>query len=240
FYPGAAVINKEPVPGEKKVLYVVQVDASDVIAFYKISLSAGGWQVAIPGKWDTYGSSWDVSALWTDPAQPLPWQLSLGLDVERTMRGHTLVTVYYSRDPNLDNVPLYPEAEQVQEEQEQIIEQLPFYSIHVTTTVITKTYRTAAGLQEIESFYNSSLLDHGWSFYDESIPHDEGGPRFVEQQPGNLSSPEGLSFAGAVLDPVEQVYRRVDLQITTSDENAGSRLVQLRFRLPLNRSPGPR
>lgn len=214
-YPGAKIISaSEEVDGtyrERKVVLEASDSYEEVDAFYKQALPKRGWRVH---------SDSPPYYIWADPSGTSPWQLELYLAIEGKSYDKRRITIEYTRVPNVENIPLYADAQEVEVHHEEQPGD-PERGEH-PARITTKTFVTSASKEEIADYYNTRLIEYGWLF------HDDSGAGLVLTQTGSLDG-EGLYFQG------RRVGRNpsrdgivIDLYITISPEADGRLRVQLR------------
>lgn len=172
------------VPDDRSIMYEV-TDSPDMIAeFYQVILSKKGWSLL--------SSREQVSLYsWTDPAGKRGWGQHLEVVIGSTVdNSKTLVNLNYGRHPIIgEGLPLYADAQKVATTQSDTEKSYLFGEVPVHVTNIT--YLSSASPQEIADFYNNSMFEYGWEFFDRS------GAGEVEKQTGDISSQEGIYFRSA-------------------------------------------
>jgi hypothetical protein len=161
-YPGAYDIKQTG--GEKwnKVggvayLFRSNSSANDVIDFYKRELIKRGWVLAL------VSSPESMNFVWTNPVKEIPFRRHIDFHFngatwfsqsEQIYR--TEVFMRYERWPHPDNVPLYPNAQQVQVTERK--DQDSDYKERVVT------FLTKASAAEVLTYYEDVLIQHGWAW----------------------------------------------------------------------------
>jgi hypothetical protein len=180
-----------------------------ITAFYADILPKRGWlgherttcENCFP--WSEY--------FWTDPEGIVPWHLYLSISVTagspdpegKTVGGFPVydtiaVTLLYGRYPDLANLPVYPDAQQVDTKSAETfdnpvfarlgIKRPDYYKDEQVMHTTTKTYLTGESPGKVEAYYKSVLNEHGWAFIhtDPTLP--------LVKEPGDISSETGLYF----------------------------------------------
>lgn len=215
-----------------QLTYAVPDDFFRVTRFYNTVLPKSGWRLL-------YSNNASATYLWTDPGGLLPWHLSMDVVLEPTLEGKTVVVLSYERIPDVENnLPVYTGAQQIKQEEGQEFTDTPLgkQPMHV----ITKTFVSDAPLDKIESYYNTTLIEHGWYFFDRYASMETGGPQTVTKQTGSMTSQEGLFFTSDTYDTSTNIVERVDLFITSSPVEGGRNRVQMRALLYQRHSPSIR
>lgn len=214
-YPNASVTtatNQDVT--SMQVVYEVSDRIDKVQVFYQDMLTKKGWLLrSSEGQASLYS--------WIDPARKSPWHLRLEVVIGFTLdESKTLVSIEYGRYPDTeDGLPLYPDAQQAatthsDTEKSFLSEKVP---VHVTDTI----YLSSASPQEVAHFYNNSMLQYGWSFFDRSTP----GPSDV--QTGSINSQEGMYFKSNHLGWGMTTIVSDELFVTATVEKDGRTLVKL-------------
>lgn len=213
-YPNAT-ITKAAVQSVdfRHIVYEVR-DSTDAVAkFYQETLPKKGW---------LFRTSRVQSSLysWTDPAGKSPWHLHLEVTVGFTLdESKTLVNINYGRYPDVEEgLPIYSDAVQVTTTRSKT-EKSPTFDFPAHITDIS--YLSARSPREIEEFYNNSLLEYGWSFFDRS------GAGTINKQTGDITSEEGLYFRAGRIGWDMKTSVSYHLFITATAQGDGQTSVKL-------------
>lgn len=220
-YPNAVVLealNKSET--SRRLTYEVNEGIEKVDAFYIGSLADRGWARVEDIEQSTY--AYFSTYTWTDPNGPVPWHLKLDVALEDGQSGGTRAILIYGRFPQIaDSLPTYPDAQQVVIEYKEEAGEL----WHVSPVrVTTMTYLSNAAVRDIEEYYNSTMHEYGWMFF------EVGGRGPVNFQTGSITSKDGLFFLGRRPGPTDQTSVAIDLHITVKPEQNGGIRVQLEVR----------
>jgi hypothetical protein len=147
----------------KYLKYETTTTGLNVIAFYKDQLYKKGWVV----EFEEYTDPTDTGILfkWQDPDGTLGYDLLCFLEIYDTRlansdnKGPAYVSISLMRVPKLSKVPLYEGATHVQTK----IEDVPTALIGQTISQQTITYLTNATISQVQSFYEATLPEYGWS-----------------------------------------------------------------------------
>lgn len=126
---------------------------SKVLEYYRTTLPKQGWLMLEGGPSPMF--------VWTDCEGPTPWNLDLNIAIEVFENGDTGLHILTFRWPDLHNIPVLQGVRQLEEHSVQ--------ETSGTRSSIT-TYLTSAKPGEVESYYKSILLQHGWGFNTDSGP----------------------------------------------------------------------
>lgn len=222
-YANASVTKAEnESPAFRHIVYEAQDSMDRVNAFYRDTLTQKGWVI---------GSTRQQASLysWSDPSGKSPWHLYLVVVIGLTLDdSKVLVNLDYGRYPDTGGgLPLYPDAQRVETTHSNVERSAESKKTQVQINEIT--YLSNANPNEIAGFYNHSLVDYGWSFY------DRAGPGPSSTQTGDISSPEGLYFRSRHKGWQMAGSEAEDLFITATTQNNGQTLVKLhaeQFEIP--------
>jgi hypothetical protein len=198
----------------RNISYEVGESSDKVAEFYKQMLPKKGWLLrSNEGEESLYS--------WTDPQGKLRWGQYLKLVIGLTLdNARTLVNLEYGRYPEVKKgLPIYTDAQQVSTGHSETEMTSPSGNIpvHVTDT----TYLSSASPQEISEFYNNSMFECGWYFFDRS------GAGEVKTQTGEIGSQEGLYFRYSRLGWDMRSGAGAELFITAVAQKDGRILVKL-------------
>lgn len=152
----------------------------------------------------------------------------------------TNVNITHRRLPDVgSNLPVYPDARQIEQiEGDGTYDRVSLGIVdRVWAHIITKTYLTGASLDDIEHYYNLTLPNYAWYFYDRQTIT---GNQWVDKQTGSLASEDGLFFVGDGINPALNQLGRSDLFITASSAEKGHTRIQLRAFTPISNPPDTR
>lgn len=185
-YPQAEDIKLERSEASQELFMSFNVIANpvDIVEFYKKAMKDDGWLVR--KEYDNEQARQfsafmgGVELVWLDQQGTLPYFLLLGIDVtskEESGITRSYVQATLRRVPNLDKLPLAPDAQQVEEKKEYVKSALG--GDKVTEEAIY--YFTNLSPQEVEDYYRDAMVQSGWWL----VTSDSHDPFF---------SPEGLTF----------------------------------------------
>jgi hypothetical protein len=222
-YPEAKDVSYDKLYSDDlySVSYIANATFPQVEAFYEKQLSHDGWTL----EWDNKGEEYldeSSSYSWTDSANTQPWDLSLFLDLKEITSGDPRglrVEESLRRQPNLNRVPLYPDAHQVESTWQPSIKWTGFEEKHIT-------YLTDATPQELSAYYKNILPQCGWSGPSEGF------------QPGDLNNDisKGIRYGwgtGGLHN-----LRYIGLTITSNSTSSGKTQVQIKLEGTLHESGG--
>jgi hypothetical protein len=224
-YPSATIIETSDKWPESLRIRRLRLEAPDtrdkVEMFYKQELPRIGWLLDYDSS--EHGAPYlSLYYTWIDPEGSLPWDMELDMGVESKPDSKAEVRIDYNRIPNVENMPLYADAQEVKVYHEEIPGDLELggYPVRITT----KTFVTRASQQEITDYYNATLPECGWFF-------SGMFSGFANSQTGNLQ--EGLLFRGTrrgrmATETSPGTTIEIKLSITAKPEADGQLRVQLR------------
>jgi hypothetical protein len=157
-YPDATNVGVEDdgtYPPTSKTWYETSAEYLDVLAFYAKTLPEQGWVCEaepIVQPCDYY--------FWGEPSAKSNFDVSM--NVETLANGVTRIGLLTRRWPNVQNVPIYPDARNlnISYKKDEDLAKIAPPSYSVWQRVIT--YTTSATLQEVSTFYQSELLLPDW------------------------------------------------------------------------------
>lgn len=182
FYPDATVLDVRTNLGNEIYLaYEVPEHLETVRAFYFNALPEQGWV-------ERKSSTFTRLYTWADPQGKLPWDLFLEVRLSTTLDvSRTRVNIDYGRFPNIEaGLPTYPGARQVTTVRSQKNDDPPFEAFPISVTDVT--YVSSVTPQQIADFYNRSMIEYGWTFFDKS------GAGKEDTQTGDITSLDGIFF----------------------------------------------
>ncbi len=154
-YPGAQRLG--PIPNQSgTIAFEVRESLNKVIAFYRDALPKEGWTLNI--EW----SSFSFDYVWFGNAENAPSILHLDLRIyEDDNANGKLTTIYMDlmREPSPKNIPLYPDAQQVEVHNTMVTD--PHWGAEVQERLVS--YLTNATPSAVQAYYSSTLPQHGWS-----------------------------------------------------------------------------
>ncbi len=166
-YPNAQQVEVSKQTATDRVTSFVTPDEyAQVFAFYREILPKLGWAVK-----EDFRDSPNIVFTYRSQDVDIPWGLDLGIYVEVLIGGETKVYLRVERWPELDRLPLYERARQIEMHQEG-------GPGSDGSAVRITTYVADATPQDIENYYKAALPLHGWAFYQNSDP--------ITQEPGIL------------------------------------------------------
>jgi hypothetical protein len=197
----------------RRVVYEVGDSTDKVDVFYRDTLAKKGWR---------FLNSQDSLSLydWADPSGKSPWHLYLEVVLGLTLdNSKTLVTLIYGRYPDIgDSLPVSPDAQQITTSHSE--EEKGTGSEKIQVHVTDKTYLSKASPQDLTNYYDGSLLEYGWYFYDRA-----SGPS--NSQTGDITSQDGLYFASQHKGASMETTLISGLSITATPQKDGQMLVTL-------------
>lgn len=127
---------------------------TEVEAFYKKSLAERGWNLVYEGTsridaWDSIG----LVFTWTNPNEGIPRRRYLGVSLRILQNSTTEINLDFERWPDPNQVPLYPNAEQVEDDVRPNESGFPVRVIR---------FLSDASPSDIDAYYNDILVQHGW------------------------------------------------------------------------------
>jgi hypothetical protein len=217
-YPEAIIkrIDAEGVTG-RVVNYVAQADEYTLKAYYVTVLPKYGWTFlnSFLGNIQEYE--------WTDPKGVMPWHLRLSLlaVTGNAGRGKSEVQFIYSRYPDANKTPLYPDAQDVTVNNAG--QGGPPFPASCSDTVTNTTYHTTASLTEVEAYYKLTLAPYGWELTQGSGSIDSAkGLRFLsDHNVGVRGRGQNLLFT----------TKRLDLSITAQEQRGAGGLTAITLSL---------
>lgn len=219
-YPGAKLTGIEHRSVRHNAAgYEVTEQKYEVRRFYEEKMLLYGW---VPTGTSSQGSLTDY--VWTVPTEPsktAPWHLRLQINLGRTLEDDaTYVGLVWGRYPDLgEGFPMYPDYTQIQTTH---FEQPTTDELYVSPRRVTKrSYVSDTSPQEIAHFYNSSMLEFGWSFF---YPDRN---EYSSTQTGDISSPKGISFHAVPLTPDSNTALLYDAHIKANVRQDGKTLVEV-------------
>ncbi len=185
-------------------------DFKKVLTFYEKTLPDQGWVCEA----DTTNLPCNLYS-WTAAEGDVPSNFSLEISFE--VREETQISLLMRRWPNVTNIPLYPDAQQVQVNYSKDEEFQAAYPEAKPLWKRVTTYITHSEPEEVEAFYNSRLIPPDWESLKPatSITSDKGlGFRYFRDVDTNMHVDEyrgGVLHitAGSIPDGRTQVVLRV-------------------------------
>jgi hypothetical protein len=171
----------EPSLISRYVGYLLSDPEDGVKPWYRDYLLRHGWTID--------GVEYVNSYRWVDKDGPTPWGLSLRVETIEREVGGTEVKLDIYRWPNVDKIPLYPGAQQVD------VKSVPHpKGDEGEMEVRVTTYVTEASPEELESYYRPILEEHTWQL-DEKIqgPIDQAPGTVYHHWYGTMGGPEGAN-----------------------------------------------
>jgi hypothetical protein len=165
-YPAAEGMHEliEPSSTIRYVGYVVSDSEEKVEPWYRDYLLGHGWTI--------YGLEYVHMYRWVDKDGPTPWGLSLTVGTIELEVDETEVELQIYRWPNVDKLPLYPGAQQVEAKSVP-----PPKGDEGEMEVRVTTYVTEATPDEVERYYKPVLQEHTWQ-------PDEKAQGSIDRAPG--------------------------------------------------------
>ncbi|MEO8287494.1 MAG: hypothetical protein ABI670_13795 [Chloroflexota bacterium] len=213
-YPKASVIkttNKSV--SFRQVVYEAGDSFYKIDEFYRDKLAKRGWRFLNS---DDTLRRYD----WSDPSGKSPWHLYLDVVLGLTSNDFkTFVNLNYGRYPDIgDGMPVYPDAQQVAISRSEKEEGTGSERIQVHIT--DKTYLSNASPQDITKYYDGSLLEGGWYFF-------EPGTGPSDTQTGDITSQDGLYYVSQHKGANPGTTLISDLTITATSRKDGLTLITM-------------
>ncbi|MEO6458216.1 MAG: hypothetical protein ABIO92_08070 [Chloroflexia bacterium] len=208
-YPGAFSIDNSRVYEQdwRRTRYQVESNSHEVVAFYKKQLPNQGW-VLDREYWSGFRAS--LSYKWDGSTSAVPWDSELHLDIDQS-NVHVYVNMSLERVPNLDRIPLYQDAQQVE------VKEVPSKEWGSRFIEQHTSYITDVKPEEVKAFYKAMLQPYGWSSSD-------GGS---EDGDNNDNIYKGIKFGWRTGDIHHMRY--IGLDITANEVPGGRTNVKMKL-----------
>jgi hypothetical protein len=220
-YPNALVLEAlNESETSRRLTYEVNDGIEKVDAFYKGSLADRGWVRVKDVEQSSYPYFYTYT--WSDQSDPTPWHLKLDVALEDEQSSGTKAMLIYGRFPKIvGSLPMYPDAQRVAIEYREEAGEVWYVS---PVRITTMSYLSHASTKDIENYYNSTMHEYGWMFF------EVGGRGPVNFQTGKITAKEGLYFLGRHPGTTNETAVAIDLYITAQPDPNGGVHVQLEAR----------
>lgn len=132
-----------------------KAQVAEVRAFYVQTLSASGWELVFE-KGDEYEKN--LNFVWINSASGPPTRRVLSLGIDNVTKQGAAIYANFGPWPDTNNVPLMPDAKQV----ENLWDRGLSRGFQDDRTVKVTTFVTASTPSEVEAFYKRTMPEYGW------------------------------------------------------------------------------
>ncbi len=216
----------------RRFVYIARTNLAEVLAFYRTAFQNNNW-VAVGASLPitpTNSNGVDAQYKWTMKGDSLPWHINLNIHIDPTIPDNMWVTLNYFVYPDVGrNLPMYSDATG---ETLTCREEHPLSGEKSTVTyeaTVLKTYLSDRSPEDLAEFYNTTLPNYGWHYYDEQ-QLERGLTGLVSVPVGDIRSETGLVYSGGEFFPTDDRYFALvpHLSIVATLQSSGKTQVQLR------------
>ena len=147
-YPGSyqVEIDSRELPQAHTTSFHAPASSTQVVEYYLDSLAEKEWEIK-----NTYPTL--IIAYWSDKSRKVPWKLFLTMGLYAPTDQTTRITIYVSRWPDPNNVPIYPAVPSFSAQD--VVGEDGYVDRLLTYTVSAKP-------EQVYQFYRDTLVQYGW------------------------------------------------------------------------------
>jgi Tfp pilus assembly protein PilP len=204
-YPGSQQVETDTseLPQARTTSFTAAASRESVYKFYLETLPLKGWITKGTG-------STTLIMHWSDSSGKVPWRLFLNMSFWAADAQTTVVTAHVSRWPDPNNLPVYPDAQNLTAKD--AVDEDGFKDRVLT-------YSATASPEQVTKFYREMLTQYGWHETDsEQDKSNQGGSFYYGR--GDESSARTIGIGSTVtfaVKPENENQVQVEIRVRGTD-----------------------